>query len=330
MKNRETEPSAQKYFLTLMICLLSISGLAQTGSAPPPAGMVGWWPGDGDARNILGDSPSLDGVLMNGASANAAGLVGKAFSFDGIDSYVVLPNLVQAQPEGTVEFWFKLNTWDWRGAPAGRYLWSSTLNLPDTGFHTDGVNLGCHVGYTGTGELMFGVWETPATLWHWARSGVTPDTNVWYHVAGTWGPSGVCIYINGALSGFEPYTGPTPDYLQHNLLGCSSWPNSFTDGLIDEFSIYSLALSPDEISAIYAAGSAGKLKPVPQLKISSSGGAVLVWWPTNSSGYLLETSPDLEPHSRWAAFASQPLVVGDQNLIVAKPNKAGFFRLHKP
>ena len=319
-----------KRTLTLIACLHSLSGLAQTGPIPPPPGMVAWWPGDGDARNIISSDPSLDGVLMNGASANTAGLVGKAFSFDGMDSYVRLPNLVQAQPEGTVECWFKLNTWDWNGASAGRYLWSSTLDLPDSGFHTDGINLGCHAQYTGTGELIFGVWETPATLWHWARSGVTPDTNVWYHVAGTWGPNGVRIYINGALSGSEPYTGPAPDYLQHNLLGCSSWPNSFTDGVIDEFSLYNRALSPDEISAIYAAGSAGKLKPVPQLKIASSGGAILVWWPTNTASYVLETRADLQSNSHWATFAGQPLVIGDQNLIVATLNRYGFFRLHKP
>jgi len=185
------------------ICQLSLLTSAQSGPSSPPPGIVAWWTGDGDARNIVDDNKLLDGVLMNGASATTAGFVGKAFSFDGIDAYVRLPNLVQAQPEGTVEFWFKLNTWNWSGAPAGRYLWSSTLDLPDSGFHTDGVNLGCHVQYTGTGELIFGVWDTPFTLWHWARSGFTPETNVWYHVAGTWGPGGVSIFVNGALLGWD-------------------------------------------------------------------------------------------------------------------------------
>src|SRR5262249_19062929 len=145
MKDENEGPTLQKRKFTLIACLLSLSGLAQGGPITPPPGMVAWWPGDGDAKNILAANPYLEGVLMNGATANAEGLVGKAFGFDGVDSYVVLPNLVQAQPEGTVECWFKLNTWDWSGAPAGRYLWSSTLDLPDSGLHTDGVNLGCHV-----------------------------------------------------------------------------------------------------------------------------------------------------------------------------------------
>src|SRR5215813_7575320 len=174
-----------------LACLPSLSALAQNGPIPPPPGLVGWWPGDGDAKNIVGADPGLDGVLMNGASANAEGWVGQAFGFDGIGSYVRLPNLLRAQPEGTVECWFKLNTWDWSGAPNGRYLWTSTLDSPGSNPGYDGMDLGCHAGYTGTGELIFGIWQEPIG-WHWARSGLTPETNVWYHVAGTWGPGGIC------------------------------------------------------------------------------------------------------------------------------------------
>jgi hypothetical protein len=58
------------------------------------------------------DSPGENqGMLVNGANATPVGLVGDALSLDGVDSYVLVPNLVVGRPEGTVECWFKLNTW---------------------------------------------------------------------------------------------------------------------------------------------------------------------------------------------------------------------------
>jgi hypothetical protein len=118
------------------------------------------------------------------------------------------------------------------------------------------------------------------TGWHGALSGVVPQTNVWYHVAGTWGAGGIRLYVNGLLRGSDPYPGPVPNYVQYGLLGRSSWPNSVTDGLIDEFALYNRALSPDEIAAIYTAGSAGKCKQpfVTVQPQSQPGGMLTLTW----------------------------------------------------
>ena len=50
----------------------------------PPSGLVGWWPGEGNANDIVG---SDDGT-WTGSPAFAAGQVGQAFSFNGVDSFV--------------------------------------------------------------------------------------------------------------------------------------------------------------------------------------------------------------------------------------------------
>ena len=50
---------------------------------PAPEGLVGWWPGDGDASDIQGANT---GVLVG--TTFAAGKVGQAFSFDGVDDFV--------------------------------------------------------------------------------------------------------------------------------------------------------------------------------------------------------------------------------------------------
>ncbi|MCJ7831144.1 MAG: LamG domain-containing protein, partial [Dehalococcoidia bacterium] len=54
----------------------------------PPSGLLTWWPGDGDAADIVG---AHDGALVNGATF-APGKVGQAFSFDGLDDFVSVPD----------------------------------------------------------------------------------------------------------------------------------------------------------------------------------------------------------------------------------------------
>src|SRR4051812_4369987 len=68
----------------------------------PRSGLVSWWPGDGNANDIVGSNNN--GTLENGATFSS-GEVEQAFSFDGVDDYVVIPNIVNAWPEGTIEAW---------------------------------------------------------------------------------------------------------------------------------------------------------------------------------------------------------------------------------
>jgi hypothetical protein len=54
----------------------------------PPPGLLAWWGGDGDATDLRGGN---DGALQGGAGF-AAGNVGQAFSLDGVDDYVAIPD----------------------------------------------------------------------------------------------------------------------------------------------------------------------------------------------------------------------------------------------
>jgi Concanavalin A-like lectin/glucanases superfamily len=257
MNHPSANPASICWTALWLFCPIALSAQVTTNCVAPPAGLMAWWPGDGDASDFAGTN---NGVLMNGATATASGLVGQAFRFDGVDSYVQLPNLIAGQSEGTVEFWFNVNTWNWTSGCCGVWLWSSTEYLPDSGSSFDAMAIGTHPQASTTGQLLFGIFA--GGNWHWANSYLTPKTNQWYHVAGTWGSDGVWIYVNGLLAGVNlSYFGPAPSSVQYNLLGRSSWPGSVTDGLIDEVSIYNRARSANEIASIYFdAGSAGKCK----------------------------------------------------------------------
>ena len=70
----------------------------------PPSGLVSWWPGDGSANDIVDLN---DGTLQNGATF-APGKVGQAFSLDGTDDYVSVPDQSDwtlGDDEFTIDLW---------------------------------------------------------------------------------------------------------------------------------------------------------------------------------------------------------------------------------
>ena len=70
-----------------------------------PSGLVSWWPGDGNANDIVGDN---DGTLTGDATF-APGIVAQAFSFDGTGASVLVPDSANLNITGavTVDLWAK-------------------------------------------------------------------------------------------------------------------------------------------------------------------------------------------------------------------------------
>jgi hypothetical protein len=67
--------------LGLFVLQTAIRGWS-AGCVPPPPGLVGWWPGEGNANDL---SDKNNGTMLNGANASASGMVGQAFNLDGAD-----------------------------------------------------------------------------------------------------------------------------------------------------------------------------------------------------------------------------------------------------
>jgi formylglycine-generating enzyme required for sulfatase activity len=295
------------------------------GQVPVPAGILGWWPGDNSPQDIIGNHA---GTFVPDAKYGT-GEVFQAFDFDGSDSYVQLPALASGLSQGTIEFWFNARTWNPTNSN-GMFLWAQSA-VPGSGSF-DYMDLGTHPGFSSTGELMFGFYTTD---WFWAKSGVRPQASTWYHVAGTWGPGGLCIYVNGALCGTNAnYTGPAPGG-NCDLIGRSSWNGSGVNALVDEVSLYNRALSVSEIAGIYAAGSQGKTRqPINYVTVQGaqffriSGPAAttitaikpdgkIVWSNTLAgTNYTVQTSPSLP--GNWVDYVQLPATQAvNTNLIFA-------------
>lgn len=214
---------------------------------PAPPGLIAWWSGDGHARDYAGTN---HGIPLHGATF-APGLVGKAFSLDGINDTIRVPNSDALNP--TTGFTFEC--WIYPKSTAGWQKLISKWGDPDASYSFGKAN--------DTDLLHFNLTESPPVRGNLLN--LKGETRVvsfqWTHVAATYDNDVARIYFNGKL---DAEVGIGPDHPIHvsktDVLIGSNTGHCFC-GLMDEVSLYDRALSAAEIGAIYRAGSAGKLKP---------------------------------------------------------------------
>jgi concanavalin A-like lectin/glucanase superfamily protein len=235
----------------------SQSTLCETGCLLPPTGLVGWWPGDGNANDIqLGSN----GILMNGA-VFAPGRVGQAFSFEGVDGFVDVPDtpaLHAITTAVTVDAWINPR-------PDGGWFFARRDPLV-----SEGVSLEANGDGFLTATLQTDVGSYIASVNPVIKFGQ------WQHVAVTAdiATNQVRLYLNGrpvatsVVGGSPNLSGRFAD-VSHLFIGQrqgSDTPEgeggaARFNGLVDEVAVYNRALSADEIQAIFIVGPRGKCKP---------------------------------------------------------------------
>ena len=246
--------------LRIVLALMLLSAFAFAGPSfdgatcaqscvPPPADLVSWWPGDGDAQDIVGNN---DGALVNGATY-AAGMVDQAFSFDGIDDYVSIPDDDSLNPTEALT----LDAWIYPLSYLGTF---------DPVIKKAGAGTGQQNGYLlefswTADEIQFMVY---LDTYGWVTSEREKiPLNTWTHVAGVFDGNYLRLYVNGDEVGDGtnyPDSTIVPSGNELNLAHDPSNSWRWYHGLIDEVEIFDRALNAEEIMAIYQAGSAGKCK----------------------------------------------------------------------
>ena len=201
------------------------------------SGLVSWWPGDGSADDIVGGE---HGTLMNGATF-APGILGQAFSFDGVDDYVDIGDISDFEITSTssmsITGWIKTSA----DGPAMVVTKMDAIS-PDFGWM---------VGVCCQGVLEFQIANNDDR----ARiMTVAVNDDQWHHFAATQdGSTGnVKLYVDGVLNGSTTESfGAIDDGGMPLRIGMGSQGVDPFPGLIDEVKMYNRALRADEIKAGY-------------------------------------------------------------------------------
>ena len=105
------------------------------------------------------------------------------------------------------------------------------------------------------------------SLWK-ADAGMDLTPGQWYHIVGTIDSSNdVDIYVNGnQVAGAYWNLGASPQFQPPITIGAMGDGTTYFRGVIDDVRIYNIALSADQVSQLYAAGTSGQ----PSLGVTSS------------------------------------------------------------
>lgn len=264
-------PDAQSTGAPPISPVSKVSPTMSSGCYPLPREITGWWPGEGDATSRIRGN---HGIALNGTGF-ADGKSQRAFLFDGMDDCVRIPySPMLISANFSVEVWVK-PTAQVRDRENQDLIFGQVFGTPQ---------LAVRPGPNG----LFVFWQYFVNFFSYpgVESVRQIPINEWSHLAGTWDGTTLKLYINGALEAQNaPHERPTPSTCDFFIGGiwnsCSSYTGQFFQGSIDEVSLYNRALLPEEILAIYAAGSAGKCPPSepaiisqPQSLIGCTGGSV--------------------------------------------------------
>jgi hypothetical protein len=318
--------------LAPLILLLSFAMSAPGQPAtcvPVPPRLVGWWRGEGDATDSAGTN---NGTLRNGAGF-APGEVGSAFTFDASTGYVEVPDndlWAFGTDSFTIELWA-----NWNAAPQGYSVFVG---------NDEGVPGRKWIFSLVSDLLEFTVQNPPASPVFLVRAPLTPSLNQWYHLAVVRNGNVFTIFLNGVAVGSEANSITIGNANAPLTIGQAEGLGYF-QGKLDEVSIYNRALAPNEIAAIYNAGSAGKCRPPtiisqPQgqvgywgrsvtFSVTASGSAPLgyLWykdgfaiaWATNSS--LVLTNLALDAGGNYSVVVSNALgsVISSNAFLTINP-----------
>ncbi len=243
--------NAMKVWIGWTVILLGLASLAWAQvCTPPPSGMVSWWPGDGNANDIVSGN---NGVLVGGVTFGQ-GKVGQAFILDGVTGYI---NAGISSAFNVADF--TLDAWVFVD-PATNTGERRVISRDDI-FVVAAAN---RQGYTlkssspdacagASGRAAFGTVQGSVVRAVCAPSTLTPG---FHFLTGLRSGTIISLYVDGVLAqtATTSITGILSPFAPLVIGQVSpGFNDEFFAGVIDEVEVFNRALSSAEIAGIYTA-----------------------------------------------------------------------------
>lgn len=206
---------------------------------------VGKWSMNEWQGTVAGDSSgnSNNGALVGGATW-VTGKNGSGVNFNGVDGNVSIPDgaVLDNTKAVTVSAWVNLSQ-------------LPTQNYVPVGKDDNGASYRITIGPSGKASFTV---STTNNGWYTIGTNVSSLTslpvNIWKHIVGTYDGNYVRIYVDGVLenTASQVISGNIVNSASALHFGYKSSANiDYMKGIVDESSVYSVALSPNEVKALY-------------------------------------------------------------------------------
>ena len=180
-----------------------------------------------------------------GVTFGAAGAIGSdsntAATFDGSSGLVSTQAPVQGPNAFALEAWFRT---------------TSTMGGKVVGFGNsrtgESTMADRHLYLDASGRVFFGVYPGSRRT---VQSAAGLNDGQWHHIVGTLGPTGMELYVDGALVGQRADTTSAQNYAGYwRIGGDRTWTGQpYLNGSIDEVAVYGAPLTAERVAAHYVA-----------------------------------------------------------------------------
>ena len=195
-----------------------------------------------------------NGSLMNGASLST-GKIGQAFTFDGVNDYVSLPNNSLNLTTFSISAWVN---------PSNTVGSRTILNSAN---YVSALDYGWKFRII-DGQLSLQIFSTGGLINEYKGGGIS--TNTWTHVSATRINGSTKLYINGSLVGSQTSGSinnnpnfTTTTYCSIGSLTSAVSPISFFIGSIDSINVWQKELTQSEITELYNSGNGKQITTTP-------------------------------------------------------------------
>jgi hypothetical protein len=209
----------------------------------PTNGLVAYYPFNGNVNDASGNGhhgQNYGANLIMDRFNNS----NKAYSFNGINSYIMVPHSSSLQPTNglTLSAWVKFNSLNNTCSILGKGS-DASIGWYSLRYESAGRTLDFQINFS---DYIGGPRKTVSI-------NTTLQINVWYNVIGTFNGNSMKIYLNGQFSNLLPISSTLGSNSEALQIG-SSVEGYFLNGALDDIRIYNRALNDAEVLQLYHEG----------------------------------------------------------------------------